>query len=276
MTETDLGIGTIILALAVISLIDFFVVTVSVWAAAGIFRYNKKGRAPASRIALYSLKVGLIVSVPFVLALYTSHPVLEDILAKGPRLLLPLGLVFLVKTAAIFPEMKKVYGEGMKKTVNGYATAAYLIMCSWIIVILIFSMLVGFYGMLSAMMGLEGENVEPTLTGWQDLSPDLPGNYTASSSAYSLLFRNEMGEPIKIDSALVIDIISGRDCNVSSPALFQEVDVNGTFTLNATCPPVNMSAGDPYELGLEIYYTTLNTPLGPLFENDYVSGNACA
>ena len=276
MTETDLGIGIIILALALISLIDFFIVTASVWAAARIFRYGNKDLGSASKIAIYSLKFALIVATPFVLALYITHPDLEDILAKGPRLLLPLGLVFLVKTCAIFLEMKKVYKESMKKTVNGYATAVYLIICSWILVIIISSMLVGLYGMLFNIIGLGGENDDPSLTGWWDLSPDLPGNYSASSSAYSLIVSNDMGEPIKIDSALVIDIASKKECNITSPALSQEVDVKASFALNATCPPANMSAGDPYELGLEIYYTTLNNPLAPLFENGYVSGNASA
>jgi hypothetical protein len=274
MTETDLG--TIILALAILSLIDFFVVTVSVWAAARIFRYNKKDRRSASRIAFYSLKVGSIVAVPFAIALYVSQPSLGDILAKGPRLLLPLGLVFLVKTSAIFLEMKKLYGEGMQKTVKGYATAVYLIICSWIIVIVISSMLIGLSSILLTMTGLGGGNEEPSLTGWWDLSPDLPGNYGASSSAYSMRFRNGMREPIKIDSALVIDLISEEDCNISSPSFPEQLDVNGTFFLNATCPQVNISEGEPYAMGLEVYYTTVNNPLAPLFENGYVSGNASA
>jgi hypothetical protein len=276
MTETDLGIGTIILALAVLSLIDFFIVTASVWAAARIFRYNKKDRSSAARIAIYSFKFGLIVATPFALALYITQPNLGDILAKGPRLLLPLGLVFLVKTSAIFLELKKVYQESIKKTVNGYATAVYLIICSWILVILLSSMLVGLSSMLFSIIGLGGENDVPSLTGWWDLRPDLPGDYSASTSSYSLIVSNDMGEPIKIDSALVIDITSGKECNITSPALSQEVDVNASFALNATCPYANMSAGDPYELGLEIYYTTLNNPLAPLFENGYVSGNAGA
>jgi len=276
MTETDLSIVLIILVLAILALTDFIVVTGSVWAASRIFRYKKKDRRTASKIAFYSLKVGLIVAAPFVMALYFASPSLEDILAKGPRLLLPLGLVFLVKTSAIFPEMKKVYGEGMKKTVNGYATAAYLIISSWILVVVIFSMVIGLYGTLSFMAGQENGSDDVSFTGWWDLQPDQPGSYSASSFKYSTLFRNAKEEPIKINSALVVDIISEEECNVSSPSFPVQLDENSTFMLNATCPSVNISAGDPFGMILEINYTTLNNSLEPLLENDYVSGNASA
>ena len=276
MTETDLSIVLIILVLAILALTDYIVVTGSVWAASRIFRYGKKDRGSASRIAIYSLKAGLIVAAPFAMALYIANPVLEDILVKGPRLLLPLGLVFLVKTSAIFPEMKKVYGEGMKKIVNGYATAAYLIISSWILVIVIFSMLIGFYGTLSFMAGQENGSDDVSFTGWWDLQPDLPGKYSASSSSYSTIFRNEKGEPITINSALVVDLTSEDECNVSSPSFPLQMDENGTFMLNATCPSVNISSGDPFGVVLEMNYTTLNNSLEPLFENDYVSGNTSA
>ncbi|MFZ2455663.1 MAG: hypothetical protein WAX07_04225 [Candidatus Altiarchaeia archaeon] len=276
MTETDLGIGTIIFALAVLSLADFVITTASVWAAARIFRYGKKDLRPAFRIAVYSLKYGLVVATPFVLVLYLAHPALEDILAKGPRLLLPLGLVFLVKTSAIFWEMKKVYGVGVKKIVNGYATAAYLMFVAWIMVVVLFSMMMGFYGILSIVFGDYSSGDDASLTGWWDLMPELPGNYSASSSTYSAVFRNDKAEPIKFDSALVVDLVSQEECNVSSPIFSEEANVNGTFILNATCPPANISAGDPYELAVEIRYTTVNNPLAPLYENDYVSGNASA
>lgn len=273
MTETDLRIALIILVLVAISLIDFIIVTGSVLVASKIFRYDKKDRKTASRIALYSLKVGLIVAAPFALALYVTNPSIEEILAKGPRLLLPLGLVFLVKTSAIFLEMNKVYGEGMKKTVNGYATAAYLIICSWILFIVIFFMFVGFYGTLSFMAA---ENGDTPFTGWWDLSPDLPGNYSASTSAYSLLFRNARGGPIEVNYALVGDVISEDECNVSSPSFPVQLEENGTFLLKARCPFVNLSAGDPFGLILEINYTTLNDPSASLIESDYISGNASA
>jgi hypothetical protein len=276
MTETDLGIGTIILALAVLSLIDFFIVTASVWAASRLFKYSNKDRGSAAKIAIYSLKVGLIVAAPFAFALYVTQPTPGDILAKGPRLLLPIGLVFLVKTSAFFLEMKKVYSESMKKTMNGYATAVYLIICSWVLVIIISSILIGFYGTLSIMSGTEGESVDEPLTGWWDLQPDLPGNFSASTSEYSLTVRNGMDEPIKIDSALVVDIESEEPCNIASPEASQEVGVNATFTLKATCPITNISLGDPYDLGLEIYYMTLNTPVAPRVENGYASGIASA
>jgi hypothetical protein len=73
-----------------------------------------------------------------------------------------------------------------------------------------------------------------------------------------------------------VDIISEEECNVSSPSFPVQLDENSTFMLNATCPSVNISAGDPFGMILEINYTTLNNSLEPLLENDYVSGNASA
>jgi hypothetical protein len=276
MTETDLNIILIILVLALISLIDFIIVTGSVWASSRIFRYNKKDRRTATIVAAYWLKVGLIVASPFVLALYATNPSLGDILAKGARLLLPLGLVFLVKTSATFLEMKKAYGEGMKKTVNGYATAAYLIITSWILVFVVSSMLIGFYGMFPLLAGADGEYYNESFSGWSDLQPDLPGNYTRSSSSYSVLFRNARGEPIRINSALVVDLISEDECNVSYPYFPAQLDVNGTVLLSASCPKLNISEGDAFGMILEMNYTALSDSAASQIEDDVVSGNASA
>jgi hypothetical protein len=276
MTDTGLSMGAIILGLALLSVLDYLIVAGCVWAAARIFRYKRKDRGPPSKVVLYSLKVGLAVAVPFLIALYLAHPSVDEILSKGPRLLLPLGLVVIVKTAAFFHEMKKAYGEGMKKTVNGYATAVYLIIVAWIIFIAIASMLVGFYGLLSMAVGDYGEEDATSLTGWWDLQPEDSWTYNASARTFSVLFRNDVGEPIKIDAGEAVDVVLESDCNVSSPLQSELVATNGSFSFNATCEGPVLESGVFYGILVEIHYTTLNNPIAPLFENGYFSGNASA
>ncbi len=274
MTEIDSAIAAIIAVLAILSIADYLIVSGCVWAAAKIFRYRKKDKKTLSQIALYSLKIGLIVAVPFILAIYLSAPSPQDLLDKGPRLLLPLGLVFIIKTAAIFQKMKDLCGENLKKTIYGFLTAAYLIIVAWVLALIIFSMMLAAYSILAAIPGLYDQSGDVSLTGWWDLQPDDPGFYNASSSTFSARFMNGMGEAIKIDSAEALDLNAGAECNVTSPAPGDLVDVNGSFALNAACPGGNISAGGPYEVLLEIHYTTLNNTLAPLFENGYFSGNA--
>jgi len=194
MTMTDTGlIGGIVLGLAVLSLLDYLIVTFCVWSAARIFRYRERGWKIPSHIAIYSLKYGLILAFPFALVLYLSNPSLTAVLSKGVRLLLPPALIFLVKTAAFFPEMKTVYGESMKKSVNGYATAVYLIAVAWITVVAIVSMLFGLYGLMSSPLYKETGAGGGLITGWWDLKPMDNGTYDASSNTFSVLYVNDAG-----------------------------------------------------------------------------------
>jgi uncharacterized membrane protein len=273
MTEIDPAIAVIIAALAILSLADYLIVSGCVWAAAKIFRYRKKDKKIPRQIAAYSLKIGLIVAVPFALAIYISAPSLQDILNKGLRLLLPLGLVFIIKTAVFFQKMKDLYGESMKKTVYGFLAAAYLIIVAWVFTLLLFAMMLAACSVLAAILGLYTQSDNWQLTGWWDVQPIGSGSYNASSSSFSVQFMNRMGEQIKIDAAEALDLNSEAECNVTSPAPGETVDVNGTFALNAACPG-NTSAGSPYEFVLEIHYTTANNSLTSLFENGYFSGNA--
>ena len=276
MTEIDSTIAAIIAALAILSLADYLIVSGCVWAASRIFRYQKKDGKIPKQIGIYSLKVGLIVAVPFILAIYISAPSLQDILSKGPRLLLPVGLVFIIKTAAILQRMKALYGESMKKTVYGFLTAAYLIIVAWIFAIILFSMMLTAYSFLASMLGLNDQSSDLQLTGWWDVQPIDSGIYNASNSAFSVSFRNWMNDAIKIESAEALDLNAGADCNITSPAPGETVDVNSTFALNAACPATNISAGDPYEFALEIQYASVSNQTALFFENGYVSGNASA
>lgn len=273
MTETDTAIAAIIAALAILSLADYLIVSGCVWAAAKIFRYRRKDKKIPAQIAAYSLKVGLIVAVPFALAIYISAPSLQDILGKGIRLLLPLGLVFIIKTAVIFQKIKDLYLENLKKTAYGFLTAAYLMIVAWVFALLLFSMMLAACSVLAAIMGLYAQSDNWQLTGWWDVQPIGSGSYNASGSSFSVKFMNRMGEQIKIDAAEVLDLNSEAECNVTSPATGETVDVNGTFALNAACPG-NTPAGSPYEFVLEIHYSPENNSTEPLFENGYFSGNA--
>lgn len=276
MADTTLGVAWLVVGLVVLCLLDCMIVTGCVWAAARIFRYKKRDWKTPMQIALYSLKFGAVAAAPFVAALYFFHPSLEELFSKGPRLLLPVGLVFIVKTAAIFPEMKNSYEEGIKKTVNGYATAVYLMVVAWILVVVEASMLIGLYGLLSIAMGGSGAEDEAALTGWWDLQPDDYGEYNATSKAFSVPYVNDAGEPIKIDAAEAIDIGSETECIVASPVQSQVVDRGGLFAFNATCPGSATQGGERYGMFVQIYYTTVNNPLAPKFENGYFSGNATA
>ncbi len=276
MTEIDPTIATIVAALIILSLADYLIVSGCVWAASWIFRYRKKDRKIPRQIALYSLKVGLIVAAPFILAIYISAPSLQDILSKGLRLLLPISLVFIIKTSFILQRMKALYGESMKKTLYGFLTAVYLIIVAWLFTIMLLAMLLTAYSFLASMLGIYDQSGGLQLTGWWDVQPVDSGIYNASSSAFSVSFRNWMNDAIKIESVEALDLNAGADCNITSPAPGETVEVNGTFALNAACPAANISAGDPYEFAIEIQYAPSSNLSSLFFENGYVSGNASA
>lgn len=272
MTDTGLGMGAVFFGLAVLSILDYVIVAGCVWAAARIFRYQKNGWKTPSKIALYSLKYGLAVLLPFTLAIFLSGPSVEEILSKGLRLLLPLGFSFIVKTTVILPEMKKAYGESLKRSMYGYATAVYLMFVAWLTVVMSVSLLIGLSGLLSAG-GYEGAD-DGALTGWWDLQPVDDGTYNASAKTFSVLYVNGAGEPIKISAGQALDAGSETDCNITSPAQSQEVDTGDSFDLNATCAGSNTQPGEPYGVLVQIHYATLNNPIAPLHENGYFSGNS--
>jgi hypothetical protein len=169
--------------------------------------------------------------------------------------------------------MKKAYGEGLKKIVNGYATTVYLIVVAWLMCFLTASILFGLYGLISAAASSLGGG-DVSLTGWQDLQPEEYGQYNASAKTFSVLFANYAGEPVKIDSSEAVDIQSGTDCNVSSPVINQILNTSESFAFNATCPGAGTQSGEQYGILVQIYYATVNNPLAPLLENGYFSGNA--